>query len=90
MSRITTIEQLREAIRDLEHQNYVNEQHMRGRVAQLTERLRPANVLKGIFNNLFTGGSEMRTSLLKMAAGLATSFLIKKFFKKPHLSGSRK
>lgn len=82
MARITTITELREAIRDLEHQNYVNEQHMRSRVADLAERLKPANVVKGLFSHFFTGGNEMKTSLLKMAAGIATSFLVKKFFKK--------
>ena len=82
MDRITTIEQLREAIRDLEHQNYVNEQHMHNRVAQLADRLKPANIVKNLFSNLFTGSSEAKTSLLKMAAGIATSFLVKKFFKK--------
>ena len=82
MANITTIDQLREAIRDLEHQNYVNEQHMRNRVAQLADRLKPANIVKNLFSNLFTGNSEAKTSLLKMAAGIATSFLVKKFFKK--------
>lgn len=82
MAKITTIEQLRETIRDLEHQNYVNEQHMRSRVAELADRLKPANLVKNLFSHLFTRGSDTKTSLLKMAAGLATSFLVKKFFKK--------
>lgn len=82
MGKITTIEQLREAIRDLEHQNYVNEQHMRGRVAQLADRLKPANVVRGLFGHFFKGGADMKTSLLKLVAGIATSLIIKKFFKK--------
>lgn len=82
MAKITTIEQLREAIRDLEHQNYVNEQHMRNRVAQLADRLKPVNMIKHLFGHLFTGGSDMKTSLLKIAGGLVTSFIVKKFFKK--------
>ncbi|HEV2478044.1 MAG TPA: hypothetical protein VGS79_00205 [Puia sp.] len=82
MAKITTIEQLREAIRDLEHQNYVNEQHMRNRVAQLADRLKPANIVRNLFSHLFTGRGDAKTSLLKMAAGIATSFLVKKFFKK--------
>jgi len=82
MARITTIEELRGAIRDLEHQNYVNEQHMRTRITDLAHRLKPANVVKGLFSHFFTGGNEIKGSLLKMAAGIATSFLIKKFFKK--------
>ena len=82
MAKITTIEQLRETIRDLEHQNYVNEQLMRNRVAEFADRLKPANVVRNLFSHLFSGGSEMKTSLLKMDAGIATSFLVKKFFKK--------
>ena len=59
MAKITTIEELREAIRDLEHQNYVNEQHMRSRVAQLTERLKPANLIKNLFGHFFSGYKSM-------------------------------
>jgi len=88
-SRITTIDELREAIRDLEHQNYVNEQHMRNRVAQLADRLKPANLIRNLFSHLFSGSADVKSSLLKMAAGLATSFIVNKFFKKHHLSGSR-
>jgi hypothetical protein len=75
------LEELREAIRDLEHQNYVNEQHMRGRVSQIAERLKPANVVRNLFSQL-VGGSDIRTSLLRMLAGVATSLIVKKFFKK--------
>jgi len=83
MAKINTIEQLREAIRDLEHQNYVNEQHMRNRVSELADRLKPANLIRNLFSHLFSGGGgDAKTSLLKMAAGIATSFLVKKFFKK--------
>jgi hypothetical protein len=82
MPRISTIEQLREAIRDLEHQNYVNEQHMRNRVADMADRLKPVNIVKNLFSGLFTGGSDTKNSLLKMAAGIATSFIVKKFFRK--------
>ncbi len=82
MTRITTIDQLREAIRDLEHQNYVNEQLMRSRVSNLAERLKPANIVKNLFSGIFNGNADSRNSLLKMAAGVATSFLVKKFFRK--------
>jgi len=82
MARIRTIEELREAIRDLEHQNYVNEQHMRSRVAVLTDRLKPANILKGLLSHFFSRNQEPRTALVKMVAGIATSFLLKRIFKK--------
>ena len=82
MSKILTIEQLREAIRDLEHQNYVNEQHMRNRVANLADRLKPLNIVKNLFGGLFTGHTDSKNSLLKMAAGIVTSIIVKKFFRK--------
>jgi hypothetical protein len=82
MAKITTIDELREAIRDLEHQNYVNEQHMRTRVAEIADRLKPMNIVKNLFGHFFSGSSDMKGNLFKMAAGLATSFLVKKFFKK--------
>jgi hypothetical protein len=82
MGKIKNIEELREKIRDLEHQNYVNEQHMRHRVADIADRLKPMNIVKNIFGQFFSGGSDKRASLLKVAAGIATSFLVKKFLKK--------
>lgn len=81
MQKIRTIDELREAIRDLEHQNYVNEQQMRQKVADIADRLKPINLVKGLFSNLW-GHSEVKTNLFRMAAGMATSFLVKKFFKK--------
>ena len=79
--KIRTIEELREAIRDLEHQNYVNEQHMRQKVAEIADRLKPVNLVKSLFSNLF-GGKEVKTNLFRMAAGIVTSFVVKKFFRK--------
>ena len=81
MGKIKTIDELREAIRDLEHQNYVNEQQMRRRVTALADRLKPMNIVKNLFGQ-FIGGADMKTNLLKMAAGFATSLIVKKFFKK--------
>ena len=75
------MDELRDTIRDLEHQNYVNEQHMRRKVADLADRLKPVNLIKGLFSQ-FLGGADTRTTLLRMVAGVATSFLVKKFFKR--------
>jgi len=72
---------LRETIRDMEHQNYVNEQHMRQKVAEIADRLKPANLVRNLFSQLI-GGSNVRSSLWRMAAGLVTSLIVKKFFRK--------
>lgn len=82
MSKIRTIGELREAIRDLEHQNYVNEQQMRKRVADIATSLKPMNLVKNLFSQLFGGADGVKTNLFRMAAGIATSFVVKKFFKK--------
>lgn len=81
MGKIRTLEELREAIRDLEHQNYVNEQHMRRKVAEIADLLKPANLVRNLFRQV-VGGSDIRTNLLRMVAGVATSFIVKKFFKR--------
>ena len=81
MGKIKTIEQLREAIRDLEHQNYVNEQHMRSKVTEMADRLKPANLVKNLFHQLI-GGTDVKNNLVKMVAGVVTSIIVKKFFKK--------
>ena len=81
MGKIKTLEELRGAIRDLEHQNYVNEQHMRRKVAEIADRLKPANLLKNLFSQLIHG-ADVRTNLLRMLAGVATSWAVKKFFRK--------
>jgi hypothetical protein len=81
VGKIKTIEQLREAIRDLEHQNYVNEQHMRSKVTEMADRLKPANLIKNLFHQLI-GGTDVKNNLLKMVAGVVTSIIVKKFFKK--------
>jgi hypothetical protein len=75
------LDELREAIRDMEHQNYVNEQHMRQKVAEIADRLKPANLVRNLFSQLI-GGSNVRSSLWRMAAGLVTSLIVKKFFRK--------
>ena len=82
MAKITTIDELREEIRNLAHQNYVNEQHMRRKVAEITERLKPANIVKNLFGHFFGGSTDLKGNLFKMVAGIATSFIVKKFFKK--------
>ena len=73
MQKIRTIDELREAIRDLEHQNYVNEQQMRQKVADIADRLKPINLVKGLFSNLVIAPSSNESdqqSLAKFAKGL--------------------
>jgi hypothetical protein len=81
-NKITTLEELREEIRNLEHQNYVNEQHMRRRVTEIADRFKPMNIVRNLLGHVFGGPTEVKGGLFKMAAGILTSFIVKKFFKK--------
>ena len=81
MSKITNSFELKQAIRDLEHQDYLNEQLMRRRIAGIRESIRPLNLLKNAVGPLFTGPG-LKANLLKMGIGLVTSFVVKKFFRR--------
>ena len=75
------MDELKEAIRELEDQHYINEQYMRRRIAQVAEDLRPVNIIKNLFHQVVAGPS-VRTNLLKTAAGMGTTWLLGKFFKR--------
>ena len=79
--KIGNVEELRTVIRELEHQNYVNEQQMRKRVYAIREKLKPMNIVKNLVSQVL-GTSEVKTNIFRLVAGLATSFIVKKFFKK--------
>jgi hypothetical protein len=82
MSKIRNLEQLREAIRDLEHQDYVYQQHMRQKAVDIAESLKPMNLVRSAVSQVVGGAGGVKGGLFRMAAGLVTSFLVKKFFKK--------
>jgi hypothetical protein len=90
MNDITTMDQLKAAIRELEDQNYVNQQFMKRRVEKIVDDLKPINLVKKMFKDVVKAPQAKTTliglirgnSLLRVAAGLATSFVIGKFFKK--------
>lgn len=90
MNHIATMGELRTAIRELEDQDYVNQQFMKRRVEKIVDDLKPINLVKNMFRqavkpsvaktsifSLLTG-----TSAFRVAAGIAASFVAKKLFKK--------
>ena len=81
MSDISTMADLKLAIRELEDQDYINEQLMRRRLTQVAEDLKPVNIIKNLFHQVVAGPS-VRTNLLKTAAGMGTTWLLGKFFKR--------
>jgi hypothetical protein len=81
MSTIATMEDLKTAIRELEDQDYVNEQFMKRRVEEIVYKLKPVNIIKNLFHDVIKG-PETKSNLLRMAAGVAISFVIKRFFRR--------
>jgi hypothetical protein len=81
MEKITNVAELKDAIRELEHQQYIDEQFMRRRIGEIVEELKPVNLLKNLFRHLIEP-REVKTNLVKMATGLATGFLMKKILGK--------
>ena len=79
--KLRNIDELREAIRELEHQHYINEQQLRRRVSGIRDKLRPMNIAKNLISQAL-GNSGVKTNIFRMVAGIATSFLVKRFFKK--------
>lgn len=90
MNDISTMAELRTAIRELEGQDYVNQQFMKRRVEKIVDDLKPINLVKNMFKQAVKP-SETKTSLFslvtgtsvfRVAAGIAVSFVAKKLFKK--------
>jgi hypothetical protein len=79
MNKIRTMEELKDAIRELEDQDYINEQFMRRRVAQVADDIKPVNIVKNLFHQAISRSA--RTNLLRTVTGMGATWLIGKFFK---------
>jgi hypothetical protein len=81
MEKITNVAELKDAIRELEHQHYIDEQFMRKRITEIAEELKPVNLLKNLFRHLIEA-REVKANLVRMATGMVTGFVVKKLFGK--------
>jgi len=56
---------------------------MRQKVADIADSLKPMNLLKGAVSRVVgSAGGGVKGGIFRMVAGLVTSFVVKKFFKK--------
>ena len=82
MKKITSAQELHDAIEVLEQkkadQMIVLEQHF----SEFYESLRPANIIKNTFQNVFSS-NESKRNILGSVIGLGTGFLSKKLLMKP-------
>jgi hypothetical protein len=79
MQIITTSEELKVAIRQLELEQSEKEQSLRGQFILVRQKLEPASLLKTIINEVFTGPSIIRT-VLTTTLGLTAGYLTKRYF----------
>lgn len=97
MYNIRTVEELRVAIAELETETRQKEKTIRKDISLTLEGLRPANLLKNLFGDLFGGGDSVRqvlsyapvkgnvkAGLVRTAVAFGTSLLVRKIFKKKH------
>ena len=63
----------------MEHQNYVNEQHMRQKVAEIADRLKPANLVRNLFSQLI-GGANIRIESVEDGGWCGDQFDREKIF----------
>jgi len=79
MEKITSAAELRNAIRLLEQQRSHQEISLQDHWNEVTESIRPVNIIKRTFQDILPSDSS-KSSLLGSALGLGTGFLTKKLF----------
>jgi hypothetical protein len=77
---ITNAEELKEAIRFLEQKKVAEQELLKEEFYYTKEKLKPANVVKTTFNQVFTGPNFIRTALLT-GAGITAGYITKKYFR---------
>jgi len=79
MEKITNSMELKEAIRQLEEKKVAEKELLKEEFGIARERLKPKNVVKSTFNQVFTGPNFFRTAMIA-SAGVTAAYLSKKYF----------
>jgi hypothetical protein len=80
MQKITTTEELKDAIRLLEEKRIAQKELLKEEFFFTRQKLKPTNLVKNTFNQVFTGPNMFRT-LLITSAGLTAGYFSKKYFR---------
>lgn len=81
MEKITNTAELHAAILQLERKSFLQEQAMKERVRHITDSLRPINLLKNAARKVMDV-SSLKNNWLKVAVGLGTGIIARKFVAK--------
>ena len=79
MEKITSSAELKDAIRRLEDRKLAEQDLLKGEFDYLREKLKPSNVVKTTFNQVFTGPNLIRTFMVA-SLGATAAFISKKYF----------
>ncbi|HLN21760.1 MAG TPA: hypothetical protein VK213_11765 [Bacteroidales bacterium] len=79
MQKITNAAELKEAIKSLEERKVAELELLKEEFNYTKEKLRPTNVVRNTFNQIFTGHNLIRTVLIT-SLGITAGFISKKYF----------
>jgi hypothetical protein len=79
MQKITNAGELKDAILLLEDRKLAEQELLRDAFDIARERLKPANMVKNTFNQVFTGPNFIRTILIA-TTGVTAGFITKRYF----------
>lgn len=79
MQKITNADELREAILRLEDKKKAEQELLKGEFQIAKEKLKPSNVVRNTFSQIFTGSNMIRTIMI-ITVGLTVGFITKKYF----------
>ncbi|MGE5406517.1 MAG: hypothetical protein ACM3NR_02295 [Methanosarcina sp.] len=79
MQSITNSAELREAIRQLEEKKVVEKELLKEEFSLAREKMKPSNVVKSTFEQVFTGPNLVRTVMI-LSLGISAAYVTKKYF----------
>lgn len=78
-AKITNAEELRDTIRLLEQKKIAEQELLKEEYYFTRERMKPSNVVKSTFNQVFTGPNLLRTIMIT-ALGITAAYISRKYF----------
>lgn len=79
MEKITSTAELKNAIRMLEERKIADQELLREEFEYVKEKLKPANVVRSTFHQVFTGPNLVRTIMI-VSVGITAAYISKKYF----------
>lgn len=79
MQKITNSDELKEAILRLEDKKKAEQELVKEEFQVAKEKIKPSNLVRSTFNQVFTGSNMIRTVLI-ITVGITAGYITKKYF----------